>query len=205
MADINQQGTEQVASSISSSGGRARAAVLDVTKAEQTRRLIEETAADLGRLDFMFNNAGIAVRGEARDIAWEHWREVLDINLMVIHGTLVAYLLMVQQGFGHIVNTASGAGLFPVPNSAPYATTCSMFSGSGREDRMKFAPNCPNDKRPNCPSNLPHCFGNPAVSRHRSAINDSAEPWLSVLTHARFGIYRRRSWASKAWRRACLS
>ena len=123
-ADINREGAEQVASSIADSGGRASAAPLDVTDPDETRKLVEGTAADLGRLDYVFNNAGIAIGGEARDLDWGHWRRMLDINLMgVIYGSRAAYSVMVEQGCGHIVNTASGAGLFPIPNSLPYVTT----------------------------------------------------------------------------------
>jgi NAD(P)-dependent dehydrogenase (short-subunit alcohol dehydrogenase family) len=124
-ADINREGAEHVASSIAGSGGRASAALLDVTDPEATRKLVEGTAGDLGRLDYVFNNAGIAIGGEARDLDWgQHWRRMLDINLMgVIYGSRAAYSVMVEQGFGHIVNTASGAGLFPIPNTTPYVTT----------------------------------------------------------------------------------
>jgi len=123
-ADINREGAEQVASSITRSGGRASAALLDVTDPEETRKLVQGTAVDHGRLDYVFNNAGIAIGGETRDFDWGHWRRMLDINLMgVIYGSRAAYSLMVEQGFGHIVNTASGAGLLPVPNCTPYVTT----------------------------------------------------------------------------------
>ncbi len=125
VADVNREGAEEAASSIAgSTAGRTRAALLDVTDAEEVRKLIQDTAAEFGRLDYMFNNAGIASGGEMRDMDWEHWRRMLDINLMgVIYGARAAYSVMVEQGFGHIVNTASGAGLFPIANSTPYVTT----------------------------------------------------------------------------------
>lgn len=140
VADINRKGAEEAASSIAASGGQARAAFLDVTDAEGTERLVRERAAEFGRLDYMFNNAGIAIGGDARDIDWEHWRRILDINLMgVIYGCRAAYLLMVEQGFGHIVNTASGAGLFPIANSTPYVTTKFGVVGLSRSLRAEGA------------------------------------------------------------------
>ncbi len=103
VADVNREGAEEAASSIAgSTAGRARAAHLDVTDAEEVRKLIRDTAAEFGRLDYMFNNAGIAIGGDARDMDWEHWRRILDINLMgVIYGSRAAYSVMVEQGFGH--------------------------------------------------------------------------------------------------------
>lgn len=123
-ADINLEGAEQVASAISKAGGQAEAAHLDVTRSEEVQKLVDQTATRHGRLDFMFNNAGIAVLGEVRDMTPEQWQRIIEINLMgVIHGTTAAYSLMVEQGFGHIVNTASQAGLYPVSGTASYALT----------------------------------------------------------------------------------
>jgi short chain dehydrogenase len=54
----------------------------------------------------MFNNAGIAIGGDARDLTLDQWRRVLDVDLYgVLHGALAAYPIMVRQGSGHIVNT----------------------------------------------------------------------------------------------------
>ena len=124
VTDVNEAGARDVAAGISASGGRASAARLDVRDAEAVRRLYEETAAAHGRLDYVFNNAGFAIVGEVQDLTPEHWRSILDVNLGgVVHGVSAAYPLMVRQGFGHIVNTASLAGLAGFPTATPYATT----------------------------------------------------------------------------------
>ncbi len=123
VADIDLEGAQEVTKTIYGNGGRAWAARLDVTEAEAVRKLIDETVAEHGQLDYMFNNAGIDIGGETRDLLPEHWDRVLDINLMgVVHGTTAAYSLMVRQGFGHIVNTASLCGIIPIPLQVPYAT-----------------------------------------------------------------------------------
>jgi NAD(P)-dependent dehydrogenase (short-subunit alcohol dehydrogenase family) len=123
VADINLEGAQAVSNTISGNGGSASAARLDVREGEAIEKLIDQTVAEHGRLDYMFNNAGINIGGEARDLLPEHWTRVLDINLMgVVHGTRIAYSLMVKQGFGHIVNTASLCGLMPIPLEVPYAT-----------------------------------------------------------------------------------
>lgn len=124
VADLNLDGAQRVASKIVESGGRASAQSLDVSNADSVRELIDRIAGEHGRLDLMFNNAGIGVGGELRDLTPEHWRRIVEINLFgVISGTSAAYSVMVKQGFGHIVNTASLAGLIGTPTMTPYATT----------------------------------------------------------------------------------
>jgi NAD(P)-dependent dehydrogenase (short-subunit alcohol dehydrogenase family) len=124
VTDLDEAGAREVAARIVAAGGRATGAGLDVRDAEAVRRLFESVAAAHGRLDYAFNNAGIAVGGEVQDFTLEHWRKVLDVNLLgVIHGATAAFALMARQGSGHIVNTASLAGLVGFPSATPYATT----------------------------------------------------------------------------------
>lgn len=124
VTDLDGAGAEAVAQAIRDAGGKASSAALDVRRAEDVERVYTEAAAAHGRLDYVFNNAGLAVLGEARDLELEHWRRIVDVNLGgVIHGVHTAYRLMVRQGSGHIVNTASLAGLAGFPTAIPYATT----------------------------------------------------------------------------------
>ncbi len=124
MADIHKDGLEQLASSLRGDGGRAHTAYLDVTQAAEVQALIDKVISEHGRLDYIFNNAGIAIAGEVRDLNIDHWRRIIDVNLMgVIYGTSAAYPAMIKQGFGHIVNTASLAGLVGFPTMIPYVTT----------------------------------------------------------------------------------
>ena len=77
-----------------------------------------------GRLDFLVNNAGVAVAGEAQEITGAHWTRVLDVNVGgTVNGVLAAYPIMVKQRSGHIVNIASLAGLGPAPLLVPYGTS----------------------------------------------------------------------------------
>jgi NAD(P)-dependent dehydrogenase (short-subunit alcohol dehydrogenase family) len=123
VADIDEDAAERVAAAITDSGGQATASRVDVAREQDITRLVEDTAAAYGRLDYQFNNAGIAIGGDARDLTLGHWRRVLDVDLYgVLYGTLAAYPIMARQGYGHIVNTSSGAGLVPTPLNAPYCT-----------------------------------------------------------------------------------
>jgi NAD(P)-dependent dehydrogenase (short-subunit alcohol dehydrogenase family) len=124
IADINAAGAEQVAEAIRQRGGQAAAQQVDVADADSVSRLVEQTAAMHQRLDYMFNNAGIAITADARDLGLEHWHQVIGVNLLgAIYGVQAAYPIMARQGYGHIVNTASLAGLLPYPTNLPYATT----------------------------------------------------------------------------------
>jgi NAD(P)-dependent dehydrogenase (short-subunit alcohol dehydrogenase family) len=124
VADINPAGALDVAAAIRDRGGHAAAQQVDVADAGSVCALVEHTLATYQRLDYMFNNAGIAVTADARDYGLEHWNRVIAVNLLgVIHGVQAAYPVMARQGHGHIVNTASLAGLIPFPTNLPYATT----------------------------------------------------------------------------------
>ena len=139
-ADLNMEGAKLVAAQISGNGGSARAEALDVTDAQAVKALIDRVTAEYGRLDYMFNNAGITVGAEVRDMDLGHLRSVLDTNLYgVIYGTFYAYEVMVKQGFGHIINTASLAGLLPFPTQVPYCATKFGVVGFSKSLRIEAA------------------------------------------------------------------
>jgi NAD(P)-dependent dehydrogenase (short-subunit alcohol dehydrogenase family) len=124
VTDLDEAGARAVAEAIVAAGGRATAAALDVRDAAAFERLLDDTIAAQGRLDYLFNNAGLAVAGEAQNLSPDHWRKVLDVNLGgLIQGATAAYSRMVRQGSGHIVNVASLAGLSGMALGAPYATS----------------------------------------------------------------------------------
>lgn len=140
VADIDFSKASEIAADISKKGGRASPARVDVTEDEQIRNLIHEAAAAYGRLDYVFNNAGIDIGGEARDLLPEHWSRIFQVNLMgVVYGTRAAYALMVRQGHGHIVNTASLCGIMPTPLQVPYATTKHAVVGLSSSLRTEAA------------------------------------------------------------------
>jgi NAD(P)-dependent dehydrogenase (short-subunit alcohol dehydrogenase family) len=124
LADVNSQRLEEVTESITKAGYHAHRAQLDLSHFEAVQKLVDETVAHHGRLDYVFNNAGIGIGAEARDVSIEDWRKVIDVNLYgVINGVAAAYPTMVKQGFGHIVNTSSIAGLAPIPGTIGYVAS----------------------------------------------------------------------------------
>ncbi|MGK5553644.1 SDR family NAD(P)-dependent oxidoreductase [Actinomadura kijaniata] len=119
LADIDAEGVRRTAAELG-----ADAAVLDVADADAVRTLIHRVRDRHGRLDYLFNNAGIFVAGRTETLSPEHWDRALAVNLHgVVHGVQAAYPVMVEQGHGQIVNVASLVGLAPVPFMLPYTTT----------------------------------------------------------------------------------
>jgi NAD(P)-dependent dehydrogenase (short-subunit alcohol dehydrogenase family) len=126
VADLQMDSAKELVECIRAAGGRAEAAELDVTDYDGLERLVRDTVERTGRLDYMFNNAGIShgMGAGARHYGIEDWRRIVEVNLMgVINGVQAAYRVMIDQGFGHIVNTASMAGLVPSPGTTSYVTT----------------------------------------------------------------------------------
>lgn len=125
LADIDADAAKLAAESLTEPGdGRVSGIELDVRDAAAVNDVIEEAVDRHGRIDFLFNNAGTGVGGPVEMMQVAHWDRVIDVNLRgVVHGVQAAYPVMVRQGFGHIVNTASLAGLTANPGIVPYATT----------------------------------------------------------------------------------
>jgi NAD(P)-dependent dehydrogenase (short-subunit alcohol dehydrogenase family) len=110
--------------------GSVTAVGLDVTDAGAVLATYRAVAEEHGRLDLVFNNAGIAVAGLTEEFTLQHWDRVIDVNLRgVVHGVHAAYPIMLEQGSGHIVNTASLAGLLHVALLTPYTATKSAVIG----------------------------------------------------------------------------
>ncbi len=142
--DLDGDGAATVAEELGGtkrSDGSARAAALDVSDAAAFEAVVGRFADEEGGIDFLFNNAGIPVGGEVRDLTVDHWRRVVEVNLLgVVHGVAAAYPRMLARGRGHLVNTASLAGLVPSPLLVPYSTTKHAVVGLSVGLRMEAAP-----------------------------------------------------------------
>jgi NAD(P)-dependent dehydrogenase (short-subunit alcohol dehydrogenase family) len=140
LADVNAVAVAATAAALAPLGD-VRAAAVDVTDAAAVERLVVDTAAAYGRLDYLFNNAGIAIMGRARLMTLADWNALIDVNLRgVVHGIAAAYPLMIRQGSGHIINTASAAGLAPTPGATGYAMTKHGIVGLSTSLRLEAAP-----------------------------------------------------------------
>jgi NAD(P)-dependent dehydrogenase (short-subunit alcohol dehydrogenase family) len=125
----------------SSGSGSVRFQQADARDSGSIEKIVESVVAERGRLDYFFNNAGIGLLGEVRDLSIGQWREVIDIDLMgVVHGIAAAYPQMIKQGSGHIVNVSSVGGFFPTPGSVPYIAAKHAVLGLSRGLRAEAAP-----------------------------------------------------------------
>lgn len=126
-------------------GDRLVPVQLDVRDKAAVERVINAAHAAHGRLDYMFNNAGIVVGGAFENMDDASWKNLIEINLWgPIYGSQQAYRIMQAQGFGHIINTASTAGITPVARSTAYAASKHAIVGlstSLREEGRKHGVN----------------------------------------------------------------
>jgi NAD(P)-dependent dehydrogenase (short-subunit alcohol dehydrogenase family) len=119
--DIDGDAAERTAAGL---GAGARAARLDVIDAAAVQAAVDEVVNRAGRLDLMFNNAGIVWGGDSELLTLDQWNAIIDINIRgAVHGVAAAYPLMVRQGHGHIINTASMAGLTAAGQITSYVMT----------------------------------------------------------------------------------
>jgi len=140
LADRREDEAIRVASEITSSGGKAEGCALDVRDADAFEAVVARVAHDHGRLDYLFNNAGIGVGGHFEEHTLDDWRYIIDVNVLgVVYGCHAAYPRMIEQGFGHIVNTASMAGQCATPGLAAYGTTKHAVVGLTRSLRIEAA------------------------------------------------------------------
>jgi len=122
-ADLDGAAAERTASGVTGPGS-ARGLLLDVTDAAAVQAAVDDVVAREGRLDLMFNNAGISIGGETEELTLAHWDSIIDVNIRgVVHGVAAAYPVMVRQGAGHIVNTASMGGLMAAGLLTSYVMT----------------------------------------------------------------------------------
>lgn len=125
LADIDEAAVKSAADDMAgASGASVSGKALDVRQAEAFGDLVAGVVRDHGHVDLLFNNAGVGIWGDVADLTLAHWDRVIDVNLRgVVHGVAAAYPVMIRQGRGHIINTASLAGLVPGPLLTPYAMT----------------------------------------------------------------------------------
>jgi NADP-dependent 3-hydroxy acid dehydrogenase YdfG len=124
IADRQLGPAEELAQRLNSVGGQAHAVELDVRDYPSFERAVAAAVQQCGRIDYLFNNAGIGIGGEVDSFTLDDWNDIIDVNLRgVVHGIQAVYPIMIRQRCGHIVNTASMAGLVTTAAQAGYTAT----------------------------------------------------------------------------------
>ena len=140
MSDSNAPALARAVESLSVYAAQIQQAAVDVSDAEAVQLLIDFAVARMDRIDFLFNNAGIAGMPPAADASLADWHRIVDVNLWgVIHGVQAAMPVMRRQHSGHIVNIASIAGLLPAPANVLYTTTKYAVVGLSESLRHELA------------------------------------------------------------------
>lgn len=128
----------EVEERIKNLGGRAHAVELDVRDLDAFKAIAKETVRRSRRIDFLFNNAGIGVGGEMDTYEREDFDDVFDVNLRgVAYGIQAVYPIMIQQRSGHIINTASVAGLVASGGAGSYTATKHAVVGLSKALRIE--------------------------------------------------------------------
>ena len=124
VSDISMARAEESSKLVNGAGGQGLAIKCDVTKHEEVQALADAVIAKWGTVDIIINNAGVPVVGFMEKITLEDWKFEIDLMLMgVIYGCRIFIPIFKKQGWGHIVNTASSAGIVSLPEMAPYNVT----------------------------------------------------------------------------------
>ena len=123
-ADINGEGAEATARQIADTGGEAASVQIDISKEADAQRMVRDTVERWGRLDILFNNAGVEFGMPVTQVSEEAWDNLIDVNLKgVFLGCKHAIPEMLKSGGGSIISTASGAGLQGVPWLSTYCAS----------------------------------------------------------------------------------
>jgi NAD(P)-dependent dehydrogenase (short-subunit alcohol dehydrogenase family) len=126
LADVEREPLDRAAAALSEELGadRVLAVPTDVRREEAVDALAAATFDRFGTAHVVCNNAGVGVGGLAWTVPADRWRWIVDVNLLsVAHGIRAFVPRMIEQGEGHVLNTASAAGILTGPGMSPYYAT----------------------------------------------------------------------------------
>jgi NAD(P)-dependent dehydrogenase (short-subunit alcohol dehydrogenase family) len=119
VADVTEEAAESVVADVKAAGGQATAVVADVSKEADARRMVDHAIATYGRVDVLYNNAGIMPQADHSviDTSVEDWDRVMAVNVRgVFLGCKYAIPKMVEQGSGSVINISSFVALVGCSN-----------------------------------------------------------------------------------------
>lgn len=232
LADIEARPLDEVAGALSAGGTDVLAVPTDVSVAKSVEELAAAASERFGPAHVVCNNAGVGAGGLTWQIPLSVWRWVVGVNMWgVIHGIAAFLPAMVERGEGHLVNTASVAGLLASPGLTPYAATKHAVVGISESlhhelalaaPGVKVSVLCPGaiatrivDSERNWPERLgprPEPATNPVMSEVGEAVrahieagmapSDVAALVLDAVTEERFWVLTHPEYREPLMRRA---
>ncbi len=142
LADVEQSALDQALKDLNQYGNHVRGVACDVADPDHVERAAQATFSVFGKVHVVCNNAGVAAGGGIDLISVDNWRWVVDVNLMgVVYGirSFLPHMRAHGEG-GHIVNTASMAGMINNMGFSPYAATKFAVVAMSEGLRMQLAP-----------------------------------------------------------------
>ena len=169
VADLVAAAGEETVVEIKANEGEAVFVQVDVSKAAEVEQMVQTAVEMYGRLDILFNNAGLTLPARVTETTEEVWQKSLDVNLKgVMLGCKYAIPPMQQVGGGSIINTASMLGLVASPRQAPY---CAAKGGVVLLTKQVAIDYARDNIRVNC-----ICPSEVNTPMHRKFIEESPDP-----------------------------
>ncbi|GET33719.1 short-chain dehydrogenase [Prolixibacter bellariivorans] len=163
---------------------------MDVTDEQQVSEVIDSINSNYGKIDYFFNNAGITIGGEIRDLKIRHWKKVIDVNLLgIINCSSKVFKIMSAYKQGHIINITSISGLLEYTAlSTPYAvskhgavTFSKALALEAMDFNVKVTTVCPGAIKTNIADKMEHINSNEnAKKRAIEFIDKGISPDLAA-------------------------
>jgi NAD(P)-dependent dehydrogenase (short-subunit alcohol dehydrogenase family) len=169
--DLDGKGTEAIVDEIANDAGKAIAIAADVSEKASALEIVRRTTEQFGRVDILFNNAGIVTPGKIHETTEAEWDRAMAINLksvyLLCHEVVPLFL---ERGGGVILNTASATALRSVTDRAAYSASKGAVIALTRSMALDYVKN---NIRVNCL--CPGTIDTPSLAQRLAAFADPAE------------------------------
>ena len=141
IADINDAGSKETLKMVEQAGGKGEVFHVDVADSLSVKKMADHFYSKWNRVDLLINNAGIAAAGGIGESPLQDWKALMEIDyLSVVYGCHEFVPRMRAQGGGHILNTASGAGMLSLPYLGAYNAAKAAVISLSETIRVELAP-----------------------------------------------------------------
>lgn len=207
LADLDEPRLREVSARLTEGGVDVAAQACDTADESDVHELARVVVERFGAAHVLCNNAGIAGMGDPWRGDVSLWDRIFSINVMgVVHGIRAFLPIMTDQGEGHLVNTASMAGLTPVPGAAPYAATKHAVVGLSESLYLELAAAgspvgvsvlCPAFVKTRLMEHEPETVADPMAAFMNQMLRDGVDqgiPASDVADQVHDAILARRFW-----------